>query len=119
VVTGRTTLPFFAIHHKAVHAGSLVIARVDDELVFRHADGSPYGRIASAARAAAFADAFAGLTSCGYREREARAALDRVDAHVGARPSSEDVLRAALRALAPSRCGERAVAWGRAGAHQV
>jgi hypothetical protein len=89
-------------HHRAIHRGELVIERVDGDVVFHHADGSPYGQVASPGHAIAFAEAFQGLVSSGFREREARAALERVQAKgVRADATAEDVLREAFRALKP------------------
>jgi hypothetical protein len=71
-------------HHRALHAGYLRIeGSVSAGLVFRHADGTTYGGRVSPGATEVLAQAFGALTKLGYREREARAALDRVRTHVG------------------------------------
>jgi Holliday junction resolvasome RuvABC DNA-binding subunit len=88
-------------HHRAAHRGQLVIeGRVSTGLVFRHADGSTYGSVVNPRIAASHAGAFRALRSLGFREKEARSALDRIrrrDDLTGA--STERVLREALSAL--------------------
>src|SRR5262245_65897908 len=88
-----------AAHHRAVHAGFLLIeGRVSSGLTFFHADGSRYGAPASAQSAVAFTEAFQALRTLGFRESETRAALAAARTHVGANPSTEEVLRRALAA---------------------
>ncbi|MBL4722338.1 MAG: Holliday junction branch migration protein RuvA, partial [Alcanivorax sp.] len=53
-------------------------------------DGPPDGR----------ADAIAALESLGYRNKEAAAAVGRAAEEAGADPSSEELIRRALRTLA-------------------
>jgi hypothetical protein len=85
-------------HHRALHRGQLVIdGSASAGFTFQHADGSAYGRPASPAAADATARAVRALTRLGYKEREARRALDQVRAHVGM--GDEALLRAALRKL--------------------
>ena len=85
-------------HHRRLHRGRLVIeGRASSGFVFRHADGSAYGKPASPERADATSRAFRALTRLGYKERQARRALEQVRAHVGA--GDEALLRAALRKL--------------------
>jgi hypothetical protein len=68
---------------------------------FRHADGTIYGRVADPSLVTVFEQAFLGLRSLGFREGEARSALERVraSAHVG-EVSIESILRHALALLA-------------------
>jgi Holliday junction resolvasome RuvABC DNA-binding subunit len=68
--------------------------------MFRHADGTAYGRVADPRGAAVDEQAFHALRSLGFREGEARRALDRVRAnpHVGD-AGLESILRGALALL--------------------
>ncbi len=50
-----------------------------------------------------FADAWSGLVNLGFREREARGALDAIRGTVSQESAVEEVLRAALRELTPER----------------
>jgi hypothetical protein len=88
-------------HHRAQHRGQLVIeGRVSTGLVFRHADGTPYGSVANARAAASFEEAFRALRSLGFREGESRAALAGVRAD--ARSANADttlIIRLALGRL--------------------
>jgi hypothetical protein len=93
-----------AAHHRANHAGTLLIeGRVSTGLVFRHADGSPYGVVSDPRVADAHAQAFRALRALGFKEREARFALDHLrSTHVGA-IRVEQVIREALGALTTER----------------
>ena len=87
-------------HHDAIHRGAL---RVDGDaggtLVFRHADGTVYGSAPVAAAQQQLADAFMGLKSMGWKEREARQAIDAVRPHVGPDEPLEAVLRRCLAVM--------------------
>jgi 5-methylcytosine-specific restriction endonuclease McrA len=89
-------------HHRAAHRGQLVIeGRVSNGLVFRHADGTPYGSVVNPRVAATHSEAFRALRSLGFREAPIRSALERIrrrDDLAGA--SVDQVLREALSALA-------------------
>ena len=88
-------------HHRAVHAGRLLIeGRASDGFVFRHADGSEYGLVASPKCADEHAKAFQALRQMGFKETETRRALEHVRTHVGPRAELESILRAALAQLA-------------------
>lgn len=91
-------------HHRANHDGTLCIeGRVSTGLVFRHADGSSYGVVGEPCMADSYAQAFRALRKLGFKEREARSALDRVRrAHVGA-VRVEQVIRDALGVLTTER----------------
>jgi hypothetical protein len=90
-------------HHRAVHTGALVISGCASQgFVFRHADGSAYGQIASPERADVCAKVFQALRNLGFKETESRRSIDAASAHVGADASVETLLRAAL-----ARLGER------------
>jgi hypothetical protein len=85
-------------HHRAQHRGQLVIdGRVSTGLVFRHADGTPYGFTVDARTAATHADAFRALRALGFRETEARRALKQV--RLQGSPGFDGVMRAALAVL--------------------
>ena len=88
-------------HHRAFHRGQLIIeGRVSTGLKFRHADGTAYGQVVDPRSATVYEQAFHALHSLGFREGEARRALDalRADAHVGD-ATLEGVLRRALALL--------------------
>ncbi len=92
-------------HHRALHRGQLIVeGRVSSGLIFRHADGTGYGRVVDPRTVAVHEQAFGALRSLGFRESEAQGALARVrgDAHVGD-ATFQTVLRQALASLAPNR----------------
>ncbi len=95
-------------HHRALHRGELIVRRrAPDTRDFSHADGSSYGspRVSPGA-AVARATAFRALCSLGFREGEARRALERTTTHVGHEESAEAVLRMALAELThPAKSG--------------
>lgn len=62
--------------------------------MFRHADGSAYGRVHAPAVADATAKAFVALRGLGFREGEARWALAQAN-HVGGGESVEAQVRTA------------------------
>jgi RuvA, C-terminal domain/HNH endonuclease len=98
-------------HHRALHRGQLIIeGRVSAGLVFRHADGTKYGHVVHPRAAAILEEAFRALRSLGFRESEARRALEsvRAKAHVGD-PSIQGILRQALTWLASDRQPPRVV----------
>ncbi|HEX5099046.1 MAG TPA: HNH endonuclease [Polyangiaceae bacterium] len=87
-----------AAHHRAVHAGTLLITGSASSPSFAHADGTPYGGAVGSAVADARAKAFQALTAMGFREGEAKRALARIPTSVS---PLEQVIRQALRELAP------------------
>ena len=65
-----------AAHHLALHDGKLrVEGSLATGLVFRHADGTPYGLLPSPSAASIQTRAFQALRGLGFGEREARQAL--------------------------------------------
>jgi hypothetical protein len=91
-------------HHQALHRGLLAIeGRVSTGLRFLHADGTRYGAEVDPDSVAANGEAFRALRGLGFREGDARHALEQVrkHAHVGAKV--EELIRSALEVLAPSR----------------
>ncbi len=106
-------------HHRALHRGQLIVeGRISTELVFRHADGTTYGHRVDPRTVAAYEQAFHALRSLGFREGEARGALERVRAcaHVG-EASVEGILRQALVLLATDREARAPQASGRQSRH--
>ena len=76
----RCLITLCGAHHRAVHAGRLLLSGSAGALGVRHADGSPYGaRVTSAAAANADVSekVFRGLRGLGYKETEAKRALAR------------------------------------------
>jgi hypothetical protein len=92
-----------SVHHTAVHEGQLLIdGAASTGFSFRHADGRPYGsppRVRAAVASESYAKVFCGLKNMGFREREARSALDAIRSRMGRSPTTEAVLRAALEQL--------------------
>ena len=88
------------MHHDAIHHGALVVdGDADGTLHFRHADGTVYGGAPGATAQQLLADAFSGLKWMGWKEREARQAIDTVRPHVGPSEPIEAVLRRCLAVL--------------------
>jgi hypothetical protein len=84
-------------HHLAVHRGDLVVeGRVSSGLTFRHADGSDYGGPVSPHAAEVSATVFRAMRGLGFRESDARRAVERAATHVGRQASAEALLKAAL-----------------------
>jgi hypothetical protein len=83
-----------------VHEGRLIIeGRPSTGLVFKHADGTPYGAVVQAAAAERNAQVFAGLRTMGLKERDCRMAVDRCSKDLAPTASREEMLRAALGML--------------------
>lgn len=104
-------VPLCSAHHRAVHTGRLVIERRSSGLIYLHPDGTPYGRLAlvQAASAGVRTDVFQALIGLGFRQKEARAALNVIRSTA----SFDDTLRAALAVLRPRTSpGRRAVPRG-------
>ena len=80
--------------------------RVSTGLRFQHADGTPYGSAPAPETSVTFDKVFRALRGLGFKEREARQALDavmRADAEeaLPPTPTAKELLRAALRMLGP------------------
>ena len=87
-------------HHRACHRGDLLIAKGPaGTLEFRHADGSPYGKMPLPSAIDETARALQALRNLGFAEREARHALHEARAHVGI----EGLIRGALELLTRDR----------------
>jgi 5-methylcytosine-specific restriction endonuclease McrA len=94
-------------HHRACHRGDLLIERsASGGLIFRHADGTAYGELPSAAEADVAARAFRGLRGLGFGEREARDAVREVCAHVGSDGGVASLMRSALERLTRDSCAK-------------
>jgi RuvA, C-terminal domain len=88
-------------HHRAQHRGQLIVeGRISTGVTFRHADGSGYGCVVNPHAAEMHGEAFRALRGLGFREGEARTALERVRSrpHVGDR-TIPGVIREALSFL--------------------
>ena len=71
-------------HHRACHRGELLIERLAaGTLSFRHADGTEYGNVPTAAAVDVVARSFRALRGLGFSEGEVREALHQASAHVG------------------------------------
>jgi hypothetical protein len=89
-------------HHRAAHRGELLLDRLPDgTLRARHADGSEYGADVNPHVVDLSAKVFSALRNMGFREAEARAALDRV--RVTSDRSFTDYLKATLAKLHRAR----------------
>jgi 5-methylcytosine-specific restriction endonuclease McrA len=99
--TADNLIVLCAAHHRAVHRGELTInGSVASGVEYQHADGTPYGYAVLASMVAVRERVLRGLIGLGFLDREARIALQSVSRDV-VRP--EELMRSALRALAPSR----------------
>jgi hypothetical protein len=87
-------------HHRAVHSGKLIIeGRVSTGLVFRHADGSNYGRPPSPRLQELYTKLFTALRGMGFGERETRKAIDQVRSELPGETELEALLRGSLALL--------------------
>ena len=86
-------------HHRAAHAGRLVITGTSSQgFAFHHADGTPYGAPSLHAEHAALAQrAFAALTHMGFKSRHAQHLIATVQAR-GAPTDLPTFIAEALRA---------------------
>jgi hypothetical protein len=95
-------LTLCGVHHRAAHAGALIVSGgYSRGFAFRHADGTGYGAAVSPARCDLRQKVFLGLKGLGFRESDARRAIDRVDASAGADEpiTAESLLRKTLAML--------------------
>jgi hypothetical protein len=101
-----TLVVLCSAHHRAQHRGQLFIeGRVSTGLVFRHADGTPYGSCAEPRAVGLFLDVFRALRGLGFGESEAKNALERVRTRAPSDTTIQSVLRQALLVLADARAG--------------
>ena len=96
-------LTLCSAHHRATHRGELHIERdTSGALVFRHADGSPYGQPPSPGRIDAHTKVFSALRNLGFRELEVKAVLAELRADPGlADATVQQLLREALCRIQP------------------
>jgi hypothetical protein len=90
------------VHHRAAHVGSLIVTgSYSSGFVFRHADGKRYGGTASPETCELRQKVFVGLKGLGFRESDARRALETVTAQAGTsfELTAEMLLRQALAVL--------------------
>jgi hypothetical protein len=90
------------VHHRAAHVGSLVVSgSYSAGFLFRHADGKHYGSAVSPETCELRQKVFLGLKGLGFRESDARRALETVTARAGTSspPTAEGLLRQALAVL--------------------
>jgi len=71
----RNLIGICSIHHPAIHDGRLLVSGTAEALDVRHADGTAYGGAVSAPRSDTSEKVFRGLRWLGYKERDARAAV--------------------------------------------
>jgi len=91
-----------AAHHRALHRGTLVVSgSFATGLGFGHADGSTYGEVKAPSRADEVTKVFRALRGMGFRERQARGAVERAMAHVGVGAPVESLLQRALVEISP------------------
>jgi hypothetical protein len=91
-------------HHRAAHVGALrVEGGASDGLRFFHADGSVYGERIDPVALDAHSKVFSALRNMGFRESEARAALEHLREERVCPAGFKELLRSALTRLAPRR----------------
>jgi hypothetical protein len=91
------------IHHRAAHAGKLLIDGRPHELRFLHADGTPFGGALDPHALDANVKVFSALRNLGFSEGEARRVLD----ELRRQPGTRSLATAALLRAALERLGER------------
>ena len=103
--TAENIIVLCSVHHRAAHTGQLVIEGLTSQcLRFRHADGTPYGHPPDPRLLEIHAKVFSALRNLGFRESEARAVLDELRREPNDEPpNAEQLLRAALQRIEPSR----------------
>ncbi|MFW5921292.1 MAG: HNH endonuclease signature motif containing protein [Polyangiales bacterium] len=95
-------------HHDARHRGQLLIeGDAEQGWRFFHADGTPYGQTPDPDKADVFRIAREVLCKMGFKDREAKQAIADCRAHAGTRPTVEEVVAAALRAVPDPRGTKR------------
>jgi hypothetical protein len=88
------------VHHRAAHLGAFVVSgSYSSGFVFRHADGKRYGGAVSPETCELRQKVFLGLKGLGFRESEARRALESVVAGASGALTAEALLRQALAVL--------------------
>jgi hypothetical protein len=92
-------------HHRALHLGKLVIrGKPSTGLSFEHADGSPYGaKRVHPPTADLFAQTYGALCNLGFRQTDARRAVDQLRHHATLPRTVDALIRAALALLTPPK----------------
>ena len=94
-------------HHRALHRGELLVTGcVSSGLDIRHADGTRYGGAVSPHAVERRTLVFQGLKKLGFREGDARRAVEQVATHVGPEATTETWLRQALKVLTEAAFGK-------------
>jgi HNH endonuclease len=101
----RNLLTLCGAHHRAAHEGTLVVTGdAEAGFGFRHGDGRAYGAQPTATAAFVQARAFQALRGLGFRERDARGALDETLRDAAGATELEPVLRRCLELLTQRAC---------------
>ena len=89
------------VHHRSAHTGALVVTgSYSSGFVFRHADGTRYGGAVAPEASELRQKVFLGLKGLGFRETDARRAIESVVAGAGGEQmTTETLLRQALGVL--------------------
>jgi 5-methylcytosine-specific restriction endonuclease McrA len=90
------------VHHRAAHMGALVVTGTySSGFVLRHADGKRYGSVSSPETCEVRQKVFLGLKGLGFRESDARRALEAATSEAGTSEpwTAETLLRKTLAAL--------------------
>jgi hypothetical protein len=90
------------VHHRAAHMGALVVSgSYSSGFVFRHADGKRYGSAVSPETCELRQKVFLGLKGLGFRESDARRAIETATTGDGATPpwTAETLLRKTIALL--------------------
>jgi hypothetical protein len=96
-------IPLCDVHHRCVHDGRLMIDGAwSSGFDFRHADGTPYGARAlpDPTKSEAARIAFSALCNSGYRQSEARAAVEAIRGRITPDMPVAEVVRLAFVAIA-------------------
>ncbi len=92
-------------HHRAIHEGTLMVTMGEgNELLFEHADGTPYGAAPSAAASSVCTRAFQALRGLGFREGEIRVAIAEAQRDGADDTPLDQLLRHCLERLTARAC---------------
>lgn len=98
-------LTLCGVHHRAAHEGALIITGSGAaSLEFWHADGTSYGACPDAPRADVLTQVFQALRGLGFKEGEAKRALDRARQDLPTEREGKQVLRHCLSVLTERAC---------------
>jgi hypothetical protein len=89
-----------SVHHRAAHRGELVVlGSSPEDVTFRHADGSAYGKVTDPRAVEVNAKAFSALRNLGFREGETRRVLGGICDNAGQAQSLQRILLEAVARL--------------------